>query len=527
MKRRSKHAAAAITATALLLGILLVVNLISTQIFTRLDLTEGKVFTLSKASRDLVRNLDNKLVAKAYFSKDLPPPYNNNKTYLRDQLDDYKAYSGGNFSFEFVDPGSDSVLEKQAQNYSIPPMQINSLEKDKVELKKVYMGLVFLYQDKHETLPAIQQIDGLEYDISSTIKRLTAKDRTKVAFLQGYGCPEFYREMNNLRTVLERNYEVRSITLNRNQVVPAEIDILMVVGPTEDLDDWAKFAVDQFIMRGGKVAFLLNKVSAELQTSQARPAPLRIDDWTSNYGFKINNDLVLDRKCGMINVQQRMGFFTMSNAVNYPFFPQISAFNQNSPIVKDLESMVLFFPSTIDTTLAKEKGVTITPLAFTSDNSMLQRGRYDINPMQQFNAALMKEGPFPLAATITGSFKSYFENRSVPRGDTTVPASQLTVMSDGPETRLIVIGDSHLALDTYASDPSNIAFLLNAVDWLALDEGLIQIRTRGVTNRPLAEVSEGVKTTVKYANILGPASLVILFGVIRWQIRRRRKNLEL
>ena len=83
------------------------------------------------------------------------------------------------------------------------------------------------------------------------------------------------------------------------------------------------------------------------------------------------------------------------------------------------------------------------------------------------------------------------------------------------------------AQDAYASDPSNIAFLLNAVDWLALDEGLIQIRTREVTNRPLAEVSEGVKTTVKYANILGPASLVILFGVVRWQLRRRRKSTEL
>ena len=91
----------------------------------------------------------------------------------------------------------------------------------------------------------------------------------------------------------------------------------------------------------------------------------------------------------------------------------------------------------------------------------------------------------------------------------------------------MVIADGHLALDSYASDPSNISFLLNAVDWLALDEGLIQIRTRDVTNRPLADIAEGVKATVKYANMIGPASLVVVIGVVRWQIRRRRRNREL
>jgi gliding-associated putative ABC transporter substrate-binding component GldG len=327
--------------------------------------------------------------------------------------------------------------------------------------------------------------------------------------------------------VLERNYDVRGVTLAHNQMIPNDLNILLIVGPTEDLDDWAKFSVDQFIMKGGKVAFLVNKVNAELQQSQAQPSPLRIDDWTSNYGFKVENDLVVDRKCGMINVQQRMGGFTMSNAVNYPFFPQVSKFDKTNPISRDLENIMLFFPSTIDTTLAKAKGLTLTPLAYTSNKTMLQRGRFDISPMQRFSPAELREGPYPLAAAISGKFRSFFENKSVPRGDSTAPVENTTIVTESPDTRLIVIGDGHLALDTYASDPSNITFLVNAVDWMSLDEGLIQIRTRDVTNRPLADVSEGVKTSIKYANMIGPATLVILIGVIRWQMRRRRKNTEL
>jgi gliding-associated putative ABC transporter substrate-binding component GldG len=527
MKRRSKHGAAAVTATVTLLGILLVVNLLSTQLFTRLDLTEGRVYTLAKASRDLVRNLEDKLVVKAYFSKELPAPYNSNARYLRDQLDDYKAYGGGKFSFEFVDPASDSLLEREAQMYQIQPVQVNAVEKDKIEVKRVCMGLVFLYEDKHETIPLVQSTAGLEYDISSTIKRLTSKNRVKVGFLQGQGAPDFYQEMNGLRQTLERNYDLRAVSLDRNQMVPDDLNILIIAGAKEDFDDWSKYAIDQFIMKGGKAAFLLNKVSADLQTSQANRAPLRIDDWTSNYGFKINDDLVMDRKCGMVNVRQQMGFFMISNAVQYPFFPQITNFNPSSPMVKDLENIMLFFPSTIDTTLAEDKGLELTPLLYTSKNSKVQRGRFDISPMQKVDAASMNEGPFVLGAALNGIFKSYFAGKPIPQGDTTAsPSANLTIVDESPETRVVVIADGHIAQDAYMSDPSNITFLLNMVDWLALDEALMQIRTREVTNRPLADVSEGVKATVKYANIFIPAIIVIMIGVVRWQMRRRRKGLE-
>ncbi|MFH1862697.1 MAG: Gldg family protein, partial [bacterium] len=516
----------AITAIILLLAILLVVNLISTQLFFRIDLSEGKVYTLSKASKEVVRDLEDKLTVKAFFTRDLPAPYNSNARFLRDMLDDYKAYSDGNLTYEFVDPGTEAELERQAQNFNIQPTQVNVVEKDKLELKKAYMGLVFLFEDKHETIPLVQSTTGLEYDITSTIKLLTAASRPKVGFLQGLGAPDSYQEMRNLRASLERNYELRAVDVSRNQLVPDDIDVLLIIGVKQDFDDWSKFAIDQFIMKGGAAAFLLNKVEADLQTSRASRAPFRIDDWTKAYGFKINDDLVMDYRCGMVYIQQRLGFFTSSHPVNYPFFPQVVNFNDQNPMVKDLENIMLFFPSTIDTTLPAGSQLEATPLFFTTEKSRRQQGRYDISPQQQIDLSSLNEGPLLLGAAVTGRFDSYFKDKSVPAGDTTAASAQVSVVKQSPETRVVVIGDAHLALDAYASDPSNIAFLMNVVDWLARDEGLIHIRSREVTSRPLVETSEATRASVKYANIFLPPILVILIGVVRWQIRRRRKSTE-
>lgn len=527
MKRRSKHGAQAITALVLLLAILLVINLISTQVFSRLDLTEGKIYTLSAGSKQLVSHLKDPLTVKAFFSKNLPPPYNANARYLRDQLDDYKAYSHGKFHYEFVDPSSEDRLEKEARDYQIPPVQVNAVEKDQLQVKKVYMGLVFLYRDQHETIPVIQSTTGLEYDISSTIKHLTSSQRTKVGIFQGLGAPDAYQAMNNLRSLLEKNYEITNVDVSQNKLVPDDVDVLLVIGVTEDFDDWTKFAIDQFIMRGGKAAFLLNKVSADLQNQTARPLPFKIDDWTKNYGFKINDDLVMDAHCGMVNMQQRVGFFTVSNAVNYPFFPLITNFDPANDIVKDLENLMLFFPSSLDTSYAAEKNLDLVALFTSSNKSKVQTARFNINPPEKINQAEYNSGPYVLGAAITGVFPSFFTDKEVPRGNADAPAPTTTdIIKQSPATRMIVVGDGHIAQDTFLRDPSNQAFLMNMVDWLAGEEDLINLRTREVTNRPIAELSSGVKTTIKYANIFFPPIVIILIGLIRWQIRRNRKNME-
>jgi gliding-associated putative ABC transporter substrate-binding component GldG len=504
--------------------VLILVNLVAVNFFTRIDLTEGKVYTLSDASKNIVRNLKDRLVVKAYFTKDLPPPYNQNSRYLRDQLDDYKAYGGGNFQYEFVDPGSEANLEKEAQGFRIPPVQVNVMEKDKVELKKVYMGLVFLYEDKNETIPLIQSTSGLEYDITSLIKKITSAKLKKVGFLTGHGEPD---PMNQLRTVystLSKNYDVTTVTLGYPNLVPDDVDVLLIIAPNEDIPEWDRFAIDQFLMRGGKVGFFVGKVSADISNVQANKLDLKIDEWTKNYGFRINDNLAMDLRCGMINVQERRGFFTITNMVNYPFFPQITDFSKGSPIVKDMESLGLFFVSTIDTSGCAARGIQCEAIASTSEKSRVMMGRFDINPMQQISPAQFTSGPQVVAATFQGKFDSYF--KSIPAAPDTSKGTppNITLKNETNDARIIVVGEGNFPQDPYLSGGSSVNFFMNAVDWLAQDEDLIQIRTKDIVARPLAEVSSGTKQFVKYANILGPSLLVILLGIARWMIRRGRKQ---
>lgn len=506
--------------------VLVLINLVAVQFFTRLDLTEGRVYTLSDASKNIVRGLDDKLVVKAYFSEDLPPPYNQNARYLKDQLDDYKAYGGGRFQYEFIDPGSEETLEREAQSFQIPPVQVNVMEKDKVELKKIYMGMVFLYEDKSETIPLVQQTGGLEYDITSTIKKITAEKLSKVGFLTGHGEPDPMSELRTVFSTLEKNYEVTPVTLSYPELVPDDIQVLLIISPKEDIPEWDRFAIDQFIMRGGKVGFLFGKIETDISNIQASKRPFTIDEWTKNYGFRINDNLVMDLRNGMINVQERRGFFTITNMVNYPFFPEITNFNQTHTMVKGMESIAMFFPSSIDTSGCANRGIIAEQIASTSEKSKTMMGRFDINPMTQINPGQFTAGPQLVAATFQGKFESYWKDKNIP-----VPLEEseaeppiIDVIGETNDARIVVIGEGNFPQDAFLAGSPNLSFFMNTVDWLAQDEDLIQIRTRNVTARPLKEVSTGTKQFVKYANILGPPILIILLGIVIWVMRRGRKQ---
>jgi gliding-associated putative ABC transporter substrate-binding component GldG len=519
-------------AILLLLGVLVLINLISINLFTRIDLTQGHIYTLAKASKEVVSKLPDRLTVKCYFSKDLPAPYSSNARYLKDQLEEYRAHSNGNFHFEFVDPASEEELEAEAQSYRIQPAQVNVVQADKIELKKVYMGMVFLYQDKHETIPLMQTTAGLEYDITSTIKKLISTEVPKIAFLQGQGEPNPFQDMSALSNALQKNYQVTMADVSNGQMIPDDVDALLIIRPTETFSEWAKFAVDQYIMKGGKVGFLINKVNANLQDARAVPNNLNIDDLTSNYGFRINNDLVYDQRCGMVNIRQQQGFFTIQNAMPYPFFPNIRNFNKTNAITRELEDLSLYFASSIDTSLANRDSAAtfkMEKLAWTSEKSNKQAGRYEINPMMgRFGQMNFPLNGIPVAAIVTGKFHSFYAGKEIPKAvdaEGKEVSSTFTgeVINESPETRMLVMGEGNFCTDTYLGSRSNADFFLNLTDWLSQDESLIHIRTREITARPLTDTSESAKRVAKYANIFFPSVIVVLIGVVRWQIRRKQK----
>ncbi|MBU1919864.1 GldG family protein, partial [bacterium] len=205
--KKNTWSVASVSTLLVMIAIIIVVNLIGLRLFARADLTDNKIYTLSDASKRLVSNLEDRLTVKAYFTRDLPPPYNANARYVNDALEDYRSYSNGHFHFEFIDPADEEALEKEAQQYRVQPAQVNVVEKDNLQVKKVYMGLVLIYGDKHETIPIIQNVDNFEYEMTSTIKRLTAEKLPKIGFLGNFNTPDLGQEMRNATTALSRFYE--------------------------------------------------------------------------------------------------------------------------------------------------------------------------------------------------------------------------------------------------------------------------------------------------------------------------------
>ncbi|MEC9437185.1 MAG: GldG family protein, partial [Candidatus Neomarinimicrobiota bacterium] len=181
---------------------LFLLNTISTSRFFRIDLTDNNIFSLSTSSKSVIKDVDDLLTMKVYFSDDLPGEYANNRRYLQDILEEYAAISKGKIKFEFA---SQEKLEEEAQKSGIAPLQLQVIENDKVEVKRVLMGMVILFEDKKEVLPVIQTTTGLEYEITTKIKKLVEINKPTVGIAQLDGQAEQYQ---NIQNVLRQRYDV-------------------------------------------------------------------------------------------------------------------------------------------------------------------------------------------------------------------------------------------------------------------------------------------------------------------------------
>ncbi len=525
MNKRSLKSQSLLRA-GLVLVILVLLNIVSVRVFGRLDFTDRGLFTLSQASKDLVGSLDDKITVKAYFTEDLPSPYNNNRRAVLDELNEFKAYSKGNLQYEFIDPSGEQG-EKDAQQQGIAAVQVQVVKKDKFEAKRAYMGMLFLYEDKKEVTPLVQNLSTLEYDISTTIKRLVTTTRKKVGFLTGHGEPAL-QELTRVQQVTGKQYDLTTTDLSGGKTVPADIAVLVVMAPKTALPETHQYQIDQYIMRGGKAAFLLNKVDADLQQRFGRELNLGLEPMLGSYGLRINADLVRDTRCANISIVQQSFGFNIQSQVPFPLLPLASNFNRDNMMVKDLKGMVLFFVSSVDTVGIGGKGLQAEVLIRSSKETGRQKNVFMINPLAEYSPTEFSEQEIPLAAVVSGSFKSAFADKEIPV-DTSAGALPPSgdKLTTSPNTKIVLVGDGDFARDQYLGNTDNVTFFANMIDYLVDDAGLITIRSKDVTLPPLEQVSDGIKEALKYGNLVVPPVLVLGYGLIRWRVRKaRRKALE-
>jgi gliding-associated putative ABC transporter substrate-binding component GldG len=483
--------------------ILVVVNLIGLNLFWRADLTDDDVYSLSEASIQTVENLDDPVTVTAFFTSDLPAPYSSNRRFLKDKLDDYRAYGGANFQYRFVDPRDDDALRDEATQYQIPPVQIQVVESDNVQLKNAYMGVAIEYGGERESIPVVQDLSSLEYDITSAIRRLTRDTTPRVGFLTGHGEPNPQQAMQTLQQRLSRNYTASTVSAADLAEDPPEA--LLVVAPTDTVPNADLRAIDAYIQSGGKIGFLFNRVQADLQSGQASLLYTGLDSLLAAYGTGLSENLVLDQQSSVVTVQRRQGFFNVSQQIPYPFFPVASNFDRNNMMVNRLREVVFYFVSTVDTSLVQADGVQTDYLIKSSSHSSLQQGFFFIQPTME--QPQYSDGPYVLAAAYRGSFPSAFNP-----GQSSEP------------TRMVVVGDGDFINESIVGAiPGNMEFAQNIVDWLVQDEALLSIRAKKVAARSLEEISDGAKPWVKWGNMLAPVLIVMVFGLLRWRSKKSRQ----
>ena len=486
----------------LLVAILLVVNMLSNQLFFRLDLTEGKQYTLSKATRDILKELDEPVTIKAYFSKDLPADVAKTKRDFQDLLVEYGNRSKGNVDYEFISP-EEETEKQEALQYGIQPIMINVREKDQVKQQQAFMGAVLLKGEQQDVIPFIQPGAAMEYSLSTSIKKISIIDKPSVGLLQGHGEPSL-SNLGQAYQMLSILYNVENIDLNTETEIADRFKAVAIVAPKDSfpLEHLAK--LDDYLSRGGRLFIGVNRVDGDLSTAQGTALSTRLESWLSEKGITIDPSFVVDAQCGSVTVQQRQGFFTVNSQVQFPYLPVISTFAEH-PITNGLEQVILPFASPVR--FNGDSSLTFTPLAYSSTQTGLMNAPLYFDVNRQWGTADFPMGNVIVGGILEGNIVGNLPSRIVVFGD----------------------GDFPVSGESGGQGQNNISLMVNSIDWLGDDTGLIELRTRGVQSRPidqkyLVEEANGKRRMIKYLNFGLPIVLILLYGFFHFQ---RQRNLRI
>ncbi len=492
-----------ITQLLIFIGILVVVNLISEKIFLRLDFTADKQYTLSKATKDVLSEVEDVVTVTAYFTKDMPPQLQKVKKDFENLLIEYENRSDGNVVYEFVNPNENEAEEQKAQEKGISPFMVNVTEKDQVKQMRAYMGAVLQTGEKTEIIPMIQPGAGMEYALTTSLKKISVTDKPKVAFLQGHGEPSPNASIQVLQQ-LSVLYDVEPLTITDTTEIPAYYKAIAIIDPKDTIPQGHFAKLDKYLGMGGGIYLAYCNLQTNLQSQYLNELPdIGIKGWLAGKGITMNSQYVIDAKCGAVSVQRQIGPFTIPQQIEFPYFPILSKFSEH-PAAKGLEGVIMPFVSSI-TYLPKDSAVHISPLAFSSEKSGVVSVPTFIDIEKQWTDA-----------------------------DFSSPNQVVAIAAEGPlagstKSRLVVIANGTFAVNGEGQqqqqvNPDNISLASNAIDWLSDDTGLIELRTKGVTSRPLEQIDDTKRNLYKYGNVVLPILLMIGIALYRRQRYARKRQ---
>nr|WP_314898272.1 gliding motility-associated ABC transporter substrate-binding protein GldG [uncultured Flavobacterium sp.] len=543
------------------IAVLLLLNVIGSSFFHRFDLTKDKRYTLSTTSLNIIKQVKNPLSIKVYMQGDLPAEFKRLQQETKQLLEEFQAYNK-NIIFEFVDPleNKDESMDtiKELYRKGLTPINITVDDKGKQSQAMVFPWAIAVYDNKEVNIPLLKNIMGasttqkvigsvqhLEYSIAEGLNKITKAKQKKIAVIKGNGELQDIVMAKFLLQVRE-SYHIGPFTLDsvaKNPIGSLEAlekyDLAVIAKPTEIFSDAEKQVLDQFIINGGKTLWLIDQVSAEMDSlynasgaTLAYPRDLNLNDMFFKYGIRVNPDLVKDEQGSPIKLATgEQGSATQFQEFNWKFAPQVYP-NSLHPIVKNLGGIKFDFANPIDTL---KNGINKTILLQSSQYSKKIGTPTEINLNSVAEETspndYLNKGKIPLSVLLEGPFHSMFENR-------VLPFEQKTFQATGKDNKLIVIADGDLIknqLDKnfqpvelgYDQRSGNLYdnkdFLINCINYLLDDNGLINIRSKDL-DLPLLDKEKVYEnyTRTQFITIGLPILILLLFGVLFTFLRKRK-----
>jgi gliding-associated putative ABC transporter substrate-binding component GldG len=534
------------------------VNILSSNYFFRVDLTEEKRYSIKQPTKDVLEGLDDDVHIDVYLYGELNPAFERFRKSIQETLDEFRIYSNNKVHYTFIDPAAASSQQARTEFMSDlaargirPTNVIDTKNGERVE-KIIFPGVIVSYggmekgvmllkgnRAQSQEVEINQSIEGVEYELINAIHRLTSEERKRIGLvrghqeLEGLSIAEFNNELLDA-------YDVFQVNLEKSKVIE-DYDLLIIAKPRTRYSSLEKYNLDQYIMKGGRVLFLLDRMEANMDsvTTQnyfAFPYELDLDDQLFKYGVRLNPDLVQDLTASLYPVVtgQSGGGKPKMELMDWPFFPLINRYADH-PITRNIDAVITKFTSSLDT--VKATGIRKTPLLFTSQYSRTLTAPVPVNVnelREKLDKNQFTKSYLPVGYLLEGNFSSLFKNRFVPEG-----ADQNSFKGDGVDSKIIVIADGDLAANVVnprTGQPQALGFdpftnytfanrdlLMNAVAFLVDDNGMISARNKEVKIRPLDKNKiKEERTKWQIINVALPVLVMLLYGIGRAYWRKRR-----
>ena len=553
-----------LTELGLVLGLLIWLNLILTNYFFRIDLTSENRYSLSESSKKLSAKVDEVLFVKVYLEGDFPAGFKRLRQSTKEMLDEFSAYTNGKMQYEFIDPFENADAKKandilrELGEKGLQPTNVQIKKDDESTQKLIVPGAIFYYKGKEYPVNLLkaqfgqgpeevinESIELMEYEIANVLRKCVETKVKQVAFIDDHG--ELGRwDVADASQELKEFYAVTRIPLALQ--TPQSLmknDALIIAKPTTQFSEYEKFLLDQFVMHGGKILWLLESQIADMD-SMGRNAmfmtgsyDLNVDDMLFKWGVRVNPNMVQDLQCNAIPILSTLRNGTpQQKLLPWMFFP-VAAPSQQNPhiIVKGIDPVFFQFASSIDTTSNKDIKKTILLTSSPYSRTVGAPVKVDLNMARtQPDPNMFTTGNAPFAVLLEGKFNSLFQYRPGAKTDALpykpfIENGKMIVVADGDvirNQRKESTGEIFpLGYDRYTNQQfGNKRFLLNCMDYLCDDSGIIEVRAKEIKLRLLDKgklKTERLKWQL--VNLFIPIAIMLIFGLINKMIRKRKYTL--